>query len=154
MIQDKSVNAMIFREVEGDLELLLVRNMLESGFAPMKDREAAERFTRLPSEAAKLWVLDIDGTISGTLSAVPVKGKSGFWMLNNFTVAPYWRKGGLGRFMFDKCRESLLEAGCKVLVTMLHPELVAAEKLFLGELEFTAIREEGNKGIYLASLKL
>ncbi len=147
-------NALVFREAQGDREHLVVANLLESSFAPMKDREAAERFIKVIPGVAKLWVLDIEGSISGTLSANPVQGKTGVWMLNNFSVAPYWRKGGLGRFMLDNCFEYLRQQGCRVAVVLLHPELAAAEQLFLKELEFTAIREEGSKGIYLASLKL
>ena len=154
MSQNKSVNSMALREAEGEMEVMLVRNLLESAFAPMQDREAAERFVRIAADVKKLWVLDIDGAVSGTLSLAPVQGKPGVCLLNNFTVAPYWRRGGLGRFMFDKCREFLVGEDCHIVLTLLHPELVAAEKLFLGELEFTAIREEGSKGVYLASLKL
>ncbi len=153
MKREDAGNALIFREIQGDMERLVVGNLLESSFAPMKDREAAERFIKVLPDVAKLWVLDIEGSISGTLSANPVPNKDGVWMLNNFSVAPYWRKGGLGRFMLENCFEYLRQQGCRIVVVLLHPELAAAEQLFLKELEFTAIREEGSKGVYLASLK-
>ena len=153
MNQQKPINAMSFREIADKTERLLVENLLESAFGPMKDRAAAERFIKISSDVEKLWVLEIEGSISGTLSVNPVKEKKGVWFINNFCVAPYWRRGGLAKFMLSKCFEYLDERDCKAVVVMLHPELVAAEKLFLGELEFTAIREEGSTGVYLATLK-
>lgn len=154
MTGEKVVNSMEFREADGKMEKLIVSNLLESAFEPMKDREAAARFTSVGEDVQKLWVLDIDGSIAGTLSANPVKGKDGVWLLSNLSISPYWRKGGLARFMLDKCFEYLKESGAVVVVALLHPELAAAEQLFLGELEFAPIREEGSEGVYLASLRL
>lgn len=153
MNQHKPINAMVFRDIADKTERLLVENLLESAFEPMKDRAAAERFIKISPDVEKLWVLEIEGSISGTLSVNPVKEKNGVWFINNFCVAPYWRRGGLAKFMLGKCFEYLDERDCKAVVVMLHPELVAAEKLFLGELEFIAIREEGSTGVYLATLK-
>ncbi len=148
-----SVNAIEFREVSGEMELLLAQNLLESAFSPMQDREAAEKFITVAADIDKFWVLDIDGAVSGCLSISKVKHKAGVWLLNNLCVASFWRKGGLARFMLTKCLEYLAEQNCRALIVMLHPELIAAEKLFLGVLEFTAVRVEENTGIYLATLK-
>ncbi len=150
----KSANAMEFREVEGETEMMLVSNLLESAFEPMKDKEAVARFITIAPDLTKLWVLDIDGAIAGTLSVKPVKNKEDIWMINNLSVAPFWRKGGLARFMIDKCIDFIKKQNGRAVIVMLHPELVAAEHLFLGELEFTPIREEGHAGVYLATVKL
>ena len=131
-------NSMEFRSVLNNDDRLIFSDLIESAFSRMTDLSARKNFTNINLSAEKLWVLDIKGSLVGTLAADKIKEKDGIWLLSGLTVVPYWQKGGLATFMLKKAIKELKDAGCKVVLVFLHPELTAAEHLFLNKIGFKA----------------
>lgn len=135
-MQDKPRNVMELRQVSSNDDRLIFTDLIESAFSRMADVKARSNFTNINLNAQRLWVLEIKGSLIGTLVADRLKDKDGIWLLSGLTIVPYWRKGGLASFMLTKAIAELKNNGCKILLTFLHPELKIAEHLFLDKFGF------------------
>lgn len=134
-------NQMELRLIESEADRSLAENVIHSAFSAVVEDPSTNEFAAVDFASGAFFVLDIQGSVSGTVAVRPVPNREGLFELRSLALVTDWQHGGLGRFMVDKASGYVKDNGGRNLIVVLDDSLIDAIGFF-SHLGFKDTRED------------